>query len=79
MYKLERACVKSRFPRSGAPIPLVDGFVHNNVLDLRNEVTFGKSPHPLLAHVTRPLVPEVTGIVGCNVHFLPTYPGMHQV
>ena len=30
MYKLERACVKSRFPRSGAPIALVDGFLHDN-------------------------------------------------
>ena len=29
MYKLERACVKSRFPRFGAPIPLVDGFLHD--------------------------------------------------
>ena len=30
MYKLERACVKSQFPRFGAPIPLVDGFLHDN-------------------------------------------------
>ena len=30
MYKLERACVKSRFPRFGAPILLVDGFLHDN-------------------------------------------------
>ena len=30
MYKLERARVKNRFPRFGAPIPLMDGFLHDN-------------------------------------------------
>ena len=29
---LARACVKSRFTRLGAPIPLVDGFLHDNVI-----------------------------------------------
>ena len=52
--------------------------MHN--LDFRNEVSFDKSPHPLLPHVTQPFVPQLTGIVGCNVHFFPAYPGaMHQV
>ena len=32
MYNLESVCVKSRFPRFGAPIPLVDGFLHDNSL-----------------------------------------------
>ena len=50
-----------------------------HVLELRNEVIIGNSLHPLLAHVTQPLVPQLTGIVGCSVHFLPAYPGMHQV
>ena len=31
MYKLERACVKSRFPRFGVTIAPVDGFLHDNV------------------------------------------------
>ena len=31
MYKLECARVKNRFPRSGAPIALADGFLHDNV------------------------------------------------
>ena len=44
---------------------------------LRNEVILRKSPHPLLAYVTQSLVPQVTGVVGCHVYFLPTYPGMH--
>ena len=35
MYNLARACVKSRFPRFGAPIPLVDGFLH----DIRPHLT----------------------------------------
>ena len=30
MYKLERALLKNRFPRFGAPIPLMDGFLHDN-------------------------------------------------
>ena len=50
-----------------------------HVLDLWNEVIIGKSLHPFLTHVTQPLVPQLTGIVGWNVHFLPAYPGMHQV
>ena len=50
-----------------------------HVLDLGNEVIFAKSPHPLLTHVTQPLVPKLNGIVGHNFHFLPAYPGMHQV
>ena len=29
MYNLARTCVKSRFPRLGAPIPLLDGFLHD--------------------------------------------------
>ena len=29
MYNVERAGVKSRFPRSGAPIALVHGFLHD--------------------------------------------------
>ena len=29
MYNIGRACVKSRFPRFGAPIPLVDSFLHD--------------------------------------------------
>ena len=32
---LARVCVKSRFPRLGAPIPLVDGFLH----DIRPHLT----------------------------------------
>ena len=32
MYILERARVKNRFPRFGAPIPLMDGFLHDNVI-----------------------------------------------
>ena len=32
MYILERARVKNRFPRFGAPIPLMDGFLHDNVM-----------------------------------------------
>ena len=32
MYNLESACVKSRLPRSGAPIALLDGFLHDNAL-----------------------------------------------
>ena len=31
MYILERARVKNRFPRFGALIPLMDGFLHDNV------------------------------------------------
>ena len=31
MRFLARVCVKSRFPRLGAPIPLLDGFLHDNV------------------------------------------------
>ena len=31
MYNLARTCVKSRFPRLGAPIPPLDGFLHDNV------------------------------------------------
>ena len=27
---MARACVKSRFTRLGAPIPLADGFLHDN-------------------------------------------------
>ena len=50
-----------------------------HVLDLQNEVIFGKSLHPLLTHVTLPFVPQLTGIVGGNVHFLPAYLGMHHV
>ena len=30
MYKLECACVKSRFPRFDVPIAPVDGFLHDN-------------------------------------------------
>ena len=29
---LSRTCVKSRFPRLGAPIPPLDGFLHDNVI-----------------------------------------------
>ena len=32
MYNLARTCVKSRFPRLGAPIPSLDGFLHDTVL-----------------------------------------------
>ena len=35
MYKLERALLKNRFPRFGAPIPLMDGFLH----DIRPHLT----------------------------------------
>ena len=49
-----------------------------HVLHLRNEV-IGKSPHPLLAHVLQPLVPQLTGSVCCHVYFLPAFPGMHWV
>ena len=56
----------------GAPLKL-------HIFYLRNEVVLGKSLHPLLAHVTQSLVPHLTGIVGRNVHFLPTYPDMPQV
>ena len=35
MYNLARACVKSRFPRFGAPIAPVDGFLH----DIRPHLT----------------------------------------
>ena len=31
MYNLAHTCVKSRFPRLGAPIPPLDGFLHDNV------------------------------------------------
>ena len=34
MCFLARTCVKNRFPRLGAPIPLVDGFLHDNVVAL---------------------------------------------
>ena len=44
-----------------------------HVLDLRNEVIIGKPPHPLLTHVTQPLVPQLTNISGWNVHFLLEY------
>ena len=57
----------------------IDVLLKLHVLDLRNEVIFGKSLHPFLAHVTQPLVLQFTVIVGCNVHFLPAYLGMHQV
>ena len=50
-----------------------------HVLDLWNEVIIGKSLHPFLTHVTQPLVPQLTGIVGGNVHLLSAYPGMHKV
>ena len=46
---------------------------------LAGQAIFGKSPHPFLAHVTQTLVPQLTRIVGYNIHFLPAYPGMHQV
>ena len=50
-----------------------------HVLDPRNEVIFSKSLHPLLTHVTQAFMPQLTGIVSCNAHFLPAYLGMHQV
>ena len=51
--------------------------VEDFLTDIRNEVIFGKSLHPLLAHVTQPLVPQLTDSVGCYVHFLQAYLGMH--
>ena len=66
-------------PRGPTPFLRIRTEFRNNVLDLRNEVIISKSPHPLLTHVTQPLVPELTDIVGCIVHFLPTYPCIHQV
>ena len=50
-----------------------------HVLDLQNEVIFGKSLHPLLTHVSQPFVPQLIGIVDRNIHFFSAYPGMHQV
>ena len=50
-----------------------------HILDLWNEVIFDKSLRPLLAYVAQPLLPELTGIVGCNVHFLLGYSGMHKL
>ena len=57
----------------------IDAFLKLHVFYLQNEVIFGKPPHPLLTHVTQPVVSHLTVIVACNVHFLLAYPGMHQV
>ena len=51
--------------------------LHN--LEFQNEVCFGKSPHPLLPHVTQPFVPQLIGIVSCNIHFFPACSGMHKL
>ena len=37
LYIIQRALVKSRFPRSDGPIALVDGFLHDNVM-VQNEL-----------------------------------------
>ena len=42
IYNIERACVKSRFTRSGAPIALADGFLHDSVKQTR-ATTLGTS------------------------------------
>ena len=41
MYYLACTCVKSRFPRLGAPIPPLDGFLHDNV---HYTLAFDKKP-----------------------------------
>ena len=43
MYNLARTCVKSRFPRSGAPIALVDGFLHDSACVEKRGGTTGAS------------------------------------
>ena len=57
----------------------IGGLLYLHVLDLWNEVLFGKSPHPLLDHVIQPLEPQLTDVVSYHVYFLPAYPGMHKI
>ena len=57
----------------------IGALVKMHVFHLWNKVIFGNSSHPLLAHMTQSLVPQLTGIVGGYIHFFPTYPGVHQV
>ena len=56
----------------------VDALFKLHVLDW-NEVVLGMSLYPHLAHMKQSIVPQLTGSVGCYVHFFPAYPGMHQV
>ena len=84
MHELQQFLLSHRWSRlEGGPILLtsqaIGALLKVHILHLRNEIVLDKSPHPLLAHVTQPLVPQLTDIVGCNVHFLPTYPSMEQV
>ena len=84
MHKFQQCLPSHRWSRlEGGSILLtgqaISALLKLHVLDLWNEVIISKPLHPLLAHVTQSLVPQLTGISGCSVHFLPTYSGMHQV
>ena len=91
MYILERARVKNRFPRFGAPIPLMDGFLHDIrphlTAPLHNNTTFFLNEAPEVCKPDlHPLVDDLSDLDqvlrNCrnvqHVHDLPFLPDMAQ-
>ena len=65
--QLERARVKNRFPRFGAPIPLMDGFLHDNVFEVGLVAIVAKWDVPdMLYWMSRVITClDITGSFGC--------------
>ena len=67
MHKFQQCLPSYRWSRPEGGSVLLAGqaigaLLKLHALDLRHEVIIGKSLHPLLAHVTQPLVPQLIGI-----------------